>query len=99
MNKLLTLAAAMLVASSFGGPAVAQSTCGPHASMTMRLDMRYGEARLGIGRGVSNLFEMWANIETGSWTILEVFPSGMACVRAVGEGWTVDPPVPPGKQT
>ena len=99
MNKLLSLAVAMLVAGFFGGLAVAQSTCAPHASMIMKLDMRYGEARLGIGRGGSNLFEMWANIETGSWTILEVFPSGMACVRAAGEGWTVDPPVLPGKPT
>ena len=99
MNKLLTLAAAMLVAGFFGGPAVAQSSCGLHASMTMKLDMRYGEVRLGTGMGVSNLFELWASAETGTWTILEVFPSGMACVRAVGEGWTVDPPVPPGKPT
>ena len=99
MNKLLSLAAVILVAGSFGGGAVAQSTCGLHASMIMKLDMRYGETRLGIGKGRKNLFEMWANIETGSWTILEVFPSGMACVRAVGEGWTVDPPVPPGKPT
>ena len=99
MFKLLSLAAAMLVALAFGGSASAQHTCGTHASMIMKLDMRYGETRLGIGKGRKNLFEMWANIETGSWTILEVFSSGMACVRALGEGWTVDPPVLPGKPT
>ena len=99
MNKLLSLAAAMLVAGFFGGSAVAQSTCGLHASMIMKLDMKYGEVRLGIGIGPSNLFELWASEATGSWTILEVFSSGMACVRAAGEGWTVDPPVLPGKPT
>ena len=93
MKQLLT-AVAMLVA--FGGPAVAQSTCGTHAGMTMRLDMQYGEVRHGIGRGVSNLFELWVSEETGTWTFLEVFPSGMACLRAAGEKWTVDPPAVPG---
>ena len=99
MKQLLS-AVAMLVA--FGGPAVAQSTCGLHASMIMKLDLKYGEVRLGIGMGPSNLFELWASEATGTWTILEVFASGMACVRAAGEGWTVDPPVapvPPGKPT
>ena len=92
MKLLLTVA--MLVA--FGGPLAAQSTCDIHSNMILELDLKYGEGRLGIGMGRSNLFELWASAETGSWTILEVFPSGMACVRAAGEGWMVDPPAVPG---
>ena len=100
MNKLLSLAAAMLVAFAVGGPAVAQSNCGTHATITMNLDMQYGESRHGIGlSGPGSAFEIWANDETGSWTILKVYPSGQACWMASGEGWEVDPPVPPGKPT
>ncbi len=95
MKQLLT-AVAMLVALAFGGSAVAQSTCGPHASMINQLDMKYSEVRLGIGSGRTTLFEMWANTETGSWTILEVFSSGMACVRAAGKNWQTDALVVPG---
>ena len=100
MFKLLSLAAAMLVAGSFGGGAVAEPTCGLHATMIMKLDLQYGESRHGIGlSGPGSAFEIWANDETGSWTILKVYPSGQACWMASGEGWEVDPPVPPGKPT
>ena len=95
----MKLLLAILVALAFGGPAVAQLGCGTHAGITMRLNMQYDEVRLGMGKSVLNIFEMWASAETGTWTLLEVFPSGMACVRAVGEGWTVDPPVQLGAPT
>ena len=84
---------AILVAFAFGGSAVAQLGCGTYASMIAQLDMKYGEVRLGAGRSPTKIFELWASAETGTWTILEVFASGMACMRAAGEGWTVDPPV------
>ena len=101
MFKLLSLAAAIVMAAvTFGGSAVAQSNCGIHANIIMTLDMQYGESRHGIGlSGPGSAFEIWANDETGSWTILKVYPSGQACMMASGEGWTVDPPVPPGKPT
>ena len=87
---------AILVALAFGGPAVAQQGCGTYAGMIAQLDMKYGEVRLGSGRSPSKIFELWVSEETGTWTILEVFRGGMACMRAAGENWTVDPPVPPG---
>lgn len=86
----------ILVAFAFGGLAVAQATCGMHARMIVTLNMSYGEARLGVGSGRTTLFEIWTNAETGSWTILEVFASGKACVRAVGNDWKTNAPVVPG---
>ncbi len=95
MKLLLTVA--MLVALAFGGGAVAQQTCGTHASMIAQLNLKYGETRHGIGlSGLLSAFEVWVSDETGTWTILKVFPSGQACMMASGEGWQTDPPVVPG---
>ncbi len=79
-------------------PAFAQSqqACNTHASLMTQLNLKYGEARLGSGMGSTTIFEMWASEETGTWTILEVFPNGMACVKAAGEGWETDPKIPEG---
>ncbi len=94
----MKLLIAMLVAFAFGGPAVAQGTCGTHANMMAQLDMKYGETRRGAGlSGPQSIFEMWASSEgERTWTILQVYPSGMACVRASGNDWETDPPVVPG---
>ncbi len=98
MKKLLT-AVAMLVA--LGGPAVAQGTCGIYASMIVQLDMKYGETRWGAGMsGPQVVFELWASVESPyTWTLLKVYPSGQACIMAVGDNWQVDPPVVPGEST
>ena len=92
----MKLLLAILVAFAFGGSAVAQQGCGTYAGMTAQLDMKYGEVRLGAGRSPTKIYELWASPDTGTWTILEVFADGTACMRVAGEGWTVDPPVPPG---
>ncbi len=93
----MKLLLAMLVAFALGGPAVAQQACGTHASMIAQLDLRYGETRHGIGlSGPQSAFEVWVSDETGTWTILKVYPSGQACLMASGEGWKTDPPVVPG---
>ncbi len=82
-------------------PAFAQSqrACGTHASIIVKLDLKFGEARLGSGMGSGTIIELWASEETGTWTILQVFPNGMACVKAVGEGWHTDPKKLEGDQT
>ncbi len=93
----LIIMVAMLAGLAFGGGAAAQTVCGTHASMIASLDLKYSETRRGYGMAVSNIFELWVSEDTGTWTILEVYPNGMACAAAVGEAWHVDPPVAPGE--
>ncbi len=95
--KLLIMVA-MLAGLAFGGGAAAQTTCGTHASMIASLDLKYSETRRGFGlSGPTMAFEVWASDETGTWTILKVYTSGMACLMASGKYWQTDPPVAPGE--
>ncbi len=74
-----------------GSPLLAQRVCGLHAAMAAKLDMSYGEVRHGWGiSGPQSIVEVWANDETGTWTILVVYTDGTACVRASGHVWTVE---------
>ncbi len=80
-----------------GAPVVAQGQCGTHAGMMAQLDREYSEGRIGLGlSGPMSAFEIWVSAETGTWTILQIYPNGMACVRASGERWQSDVPYIPG---
>ncbi len=71
-----------------GLPVAAQITCGDRYAMVEQLSRVYGEARQGGGlANPTAIFEVWASCDTGSWTILKTYPSGMACLIAVGENW------------
>ncbi len=97
MTRWATILLGALIAL-YGTPVGAQMACGSHASMMAQLDMKYGEVRRGWGlAGPTAIFEMWASdVPPYSWTILKVYPSGWACVVAVGDGWEANPPVAPG---
>lgn len=71
----------------------AQLACGLHKPMVAKLETDYGEVRKGGGiAGGTAIFEVFANNETGSWTILKTSTNGSSCVMAVGEGWSDDKP-------
>jgi len=85
--RLHTLPA--LLIALYGAPVAAQMVCGPRAVIVMQLDLKYGETRRGSGvRGPSAIYEVWANCDTGSWSILKTTPNGWACAMAVGDNWT-----------
>ena len=87
MIRLLTLTAFLI--ALYGDPVAAQMACGPRAVIVMQLDLKYGETRRGSGvRGPTAIYEVWANCNTGTWSILQITPNGWACVMAVGEGWS-----------
>ena len=98
---LLAFVIALHGAPVAAGLTVAQTFCGSHASMIARLDMQYGESRRGSGlSGPQSGFEIWASDEPPfTWTILKVYPSGLSCLMASGNGWQSDPPVAPGAPT
>jgi len=70
-------------------PAHAQTAaCADHDAVTALLAERYGEARIAIGLAADGaLVEVWANRESGTWTIMITQPGGPACLAAGGEAF------------
>jgi hypothetical protein len=72
----------------FAMASTALANCAPREIVADRLASKYGEAVQNIGindRG--QLVEIFANIETGSWTVVQTSPGGPACVVAAGQGF------------
>jgi hypothetical protein len=59
---------------------------------------KYGEGLRSIGLiagdggALSTAMEIHVNEETGTWTILQMRPDGMACLVAYGEYWSAVAP-------
>lgn len=71
----------------FATPAIAR-TCAPREDMMETLQDGYGETRqsAGLMRGV-HFIEVLANIETGTWTILQTDLMGVSCIAAAGDNF------------
>jgi len=95
LTRWLAIPLAVVIAL-YGAPVSTQMVCGDYASMTIQLATPYGETRRGLGVSGNTLFEVWRSEDTGTWTILQVYPNGVACVIAVGENWKDAPPAPQG---
>ena len=70
-----------------GAPVVAQGMCGDRDTMARKLDEKYGEARRGFGIAGGVLIEVWASIETGAFTILQTYTTGVGCIVIAGRQW------------
>lgn len=72
--------------------------CAERDTVVAELASRYGETRRGIGLVASNaVMEVFASVETGTWTITLTFAGGMTCLMASGqhyEGLAEGLPVP-----
>jgi len=90
----------ILLTMPLGNSAFAQRACGLVANMRAQLSNNYGETRRSVGFiGTRVLIETWASDETGSWTLLEIYPNGNACVMRVGNHYREYPPEIPGDDT
>ncbi len=68
--------------------AQAQGNCADHATVVERLGERYGESRQSIGLASDNaVVEVFASMETGSWTITVTRPGGPTCLVAAGQAY------------
>lgn len=88
---------ALTLAAILSSPVFAQESapCAPRESIVTQLESKYGETRRGAGlqnRGA--VTEVFANLETGTWTILVTRPDGVSCAVAAGEAWTETSEVP-----
>ncbi len=86
MIKVLATAAVMLATT-----ANAQSNnCAEHRMVVERLASGYGETRQSIGISADNtVVEVFASLETGTWTITVTAPGGPTCLVASGAAFQV----------
>lgn len=69
--------------------ALAQSTqCALREIVVERLASAYGETRQSMGLGANNaVVEVFASVETGSWTITVTSANGVTCLVAAGQSF------------
>ena len=94
---VLTLAAAVPIA----GMARAQGAgCAPRDVIVARLAEGYGETRQAIGMAADDTaVEMFASLETGTWTIIVTPPrGGLTCMVASGYAYEAVAEAPAGKE-
>ena len=86
VRALLAAVPALGVLSA--GHAGAQMVCGARPEILARLEGTYGESRrsFGLQEGKA-VVELYANDETGTWTILTTDTQGRTCLMAAGEGF------------
>jgi hypothetical protein len=67
--------------------------CAPRAALVEKLESAYAETRAGAGlKSDSQLLEIWASAETGTWTVLITRADGSSCIVASGTHWLKDAP-------
>lgn len=81
--------AIVLAISGFVRPAGAQGVnCGPFEAINGVLTIKHGEEMIGYGQSVAGRrTAIYANLETGAWTAVQIQPNGLACVVDHGQGW------------
>ncbi|MEN8839629.1 MAG: hypothetical protein ABF254_03200 [Octadecabacter sp.] len=86
MTRFLVAAFVMLATTASAQP----NTCADHAMVVERLASGYGESRQSIGIGADNtIVEVFASLETGTWTITVTAAGGPTCLVASGGAFQV----------
>lgn len=89
MEKMLfalSLGFAGVILATQAGWAAPQ--CAPRDAIVTALTQQYGETRRGIGMaGNSQVMELFASAESGSWTITVTLPDGRMCLVATGQSF------------
>ena len=80
---IISVGLGMLLASA--AFAQQRQPCAPHDYVVQRLTEKYGEYRISVGfQNQSTLIEVWANLETGTWTIIQRRADGTSCIATSG---------------
>ncbi len=88
MRTPLLLAGLTAAVAATTIPAHSQTFCAPRDVIVERLTGNFGEGLAGGGlRSESQLLEVWAAPETGTWTVLITGADGKTCVLASGTDW------------
>jgi hypothetical protein len=87
--RLLPAAAVFGAAALITPVAHAQPTCMARDTLIEQLTERYDEVPVGRGlQSASQLFEVWASIASGTYTVFVTRPDGLACIVATGQNWS-----------
>ena len=90
MIRPLLAATASVALMLAAAPAAAQMSrnCADRERVVTRLAETFGETRQSIGLGANNqVMEVYASLETGTWTITVTMPNGMTCLIAAGQSY------------
>lgn len=64
------------------------ANCAPRETVVARLASTYGETRQSIGLGSNNsVVEVFASVESGTWTITVTTAAGLTCLVASGQSF------------
>lgn len=85
---LTMLSAGILLGAATMVKAQGAQNCAPRDMVITRLADKYGETRQSMGLGANNnMMEVFASLETGSWTITVTTAQGMTCLVASGQAF------------
>lgn len=91
---------AIILASLLATPAMAAENCAPRDRVLEHLSGAFGESRQSFGvAGGERVVETFANVDTGTWTLLVTTNSGLTCIIGAGENFqrVDDDPAPMGE--
>lgn len=89
MRKMLGLACALLVSTSFASvvQAQSQSQCGPRDQIIKVLNAKFQENERAMGLiNETAMMEVYISPQ-GTWTMVVTNEGGVSCVVAAGEAW------------
>ena len=87
MKLALLSIGALLVATGLAQAQSAQA-CAPRDQVVERLASKYGETRQSMGLGSNNaVMEVFASLDSGSWTITVTTADGLTCLVASGQAF------------
>ena len=89
------LAAAALAAFLMPAAQAAQLPCGPHATVVKYLSVRHGEAVIVRALAGARIFELFANIEKRTWSVILTDSEGKACMGGTGTDLEIIAAAPP----
>lgn len=86
--KLSLLSTGLVLGAATLVDAQGLQNCAPREKVVERLASKYGETRQSMGLGSNNaVMEVFASLETGTWTITVTMVSGVTCLVASGQAF------------
>lgn len=86
--KIAALSTGLLFGAATLVQAQDMTNCAPRDRVVERLADKYGETRQSMGLGANNaVIEVFASLESGSWTITVTSVNGVTCLVASGQAF------------
>jgi hypothetical protein len=86
--KVSILSLAFLFAMPAGVQAQSGMPCFQRDTLVTALEEKYKESLTGGGiQNETQILEVWASAETGTFTVIITRADGISCIAATGKGW------------